>query len=79
MEEQGVFLQPMGTMQRRSSYAVTEEPTVQQWLRCEGGTTNGEPLQKQPQTGAAACGEQPAVEQEHWGTYHPWGPVWGSA
>lgn len=26
------------------------------------------PLQEQPQDGAVACGEQPAVEQEGWGT-----------
>ena len=45
------------------SHADTEKPRVQQWLR---PAAHGEPSQEQSWAGAAACGEQHAVDQEGW-------------
>jgi len=47
-EEQAVPLQPTGTTWGRCPCAAMEEPTVQQWVRPEGGTAHGYPHRSSP-------------------------------
>lgn len=45
-EEQAILLQPCGTVQSRSPHSAMEEPMVQQWVRPEGVSDYGYPLQE---------------------------------
>ena len=52
MEEQAVPLQPMGTKWSRSPSTAI----VQQWIRSEGSTAHGHPLQEQSKWGKRSGG-----------------------
>ena len=54
-EEQAVPLQPTGTTRSTSPHGTVEEPTVQQWMRAEGGTAHGYPIRGSPGQSCSPC------------------------